>query len=100
MNWMTHFDEIMEDYGDGEEGDIMEEYEDGEECNGEDNVDVLDANDGGLNLKDPITGDITVEDVLNMTFDTVDGADAFYNIYNRYLEFLVHRKIREQTSTV
>ncbi|KAI5663638.1 hypothetical protein M9H77_22961 [Catharanthus roseus] len=35
----------MEDYGDGEEGDIMEEYEDGEECNGEDNVDVLDAND-------------------------------------------------------
>ncbi|KAI5654496.1 hypothetical protein M9H77_31683 [Catharanthus roseus] len=56
------FDQIMEDYKDGEESDAMEDYEDGEESEGEDNVDTVDANDGGLNLKDPIFDDITIED--------------------------------------
>ncbi|KAI5667768.1 hypothetical protein M9H77_17621 [Catharanthus roseus] len=66
----------MENY----EGDDY--YENGEEGDEEDNVDIVDANDSGLNLKDPIFDYITVEDVLNMTYDIVDGAEAFYNIYS------------------
>ncbi|KAI5668714.1 hypothetical protein M9H77_18567 [Catharanthus roseus] len=85
------FHEIMEDYEDGEEGDVMEDYEDGEEFDGEENVDVVDANSNGLNLKDPIFDDITIEDVLKMTFDTVDGANTLCNIYNRCLGFSVRR---------
>ncbi|KAI5657504.1 hypothetical protein M9H77_26297 [Catharanthus roseus] len=83
----------MEDYEDGEEGDVIEDYEDGEEFDGDarDNVDVVDANENGLNLKDPNSDDITVEDALKMTFDTVDGADAFYNIYSWCLGFSVRR---------
>lgn len=75
------FDHIMEDYEDDEY------HEDGEEGDGdsEDNVAVVDANDGGLNLKDPIFDDIVVEDVFKRAFDSVEGIYTFYNIYSKCL---------------
>lgn len=60
---------------------IIKDYEDGQEGDGVDNVEVVNENKGGLNLKDPIFDYIIVEDVFKMTFDSLDSADVFYIIY-------------------